>query len=124
MTRKDFEAIAAAVRATGLLAARDNSAKRADGAADALDCVARHLADHLATTNPRFDRARFLSACVPPRTLRCGMHAECVEPVSHVDEKGFTYCAGHGAARRTFCRCRKLTATESRTLQSGGAVAY
>lgn len=25
--------------------------------------VAEHFADHLAATNPRFDRARFLAAC-------------------------------------------------------------
>ena len=52
MTRKDFEALAAVIKAgrTG-----DND--------DYADKTARSTADMLATTNPRFDRDRFLKAC-------------------------------------------------------------
>ena len=59
MTRRDFELIAAVVRETELTA----------GNADYGDCevargqVARAFAERLASTNPRFDRERFLSAC-------------------------------------------------------------
>jgi hypothetical protein len=62
MTRKDFEAIAAAV----------NSARESHVACDShiacdghklLDQTAELLALHLASTNPRFDATRFLTAC-------------------------------------------------------------
>ena len=54
MTRKDFEAIASAIR----------TAVGVDSAwTDAAESIASELADYLATTNPRFDRARFLKAC-------------------------------------------------------------
>jgi hypothetical protein len=68
MTRKDFELIAAAVKD-----ARPLSKYRMDdpvavrlsilNANTALDNVADFLADRLSQTNPRFDRARFLTAC-------------------------------------------------------------
>lgn len=56
MTKKDFELIAAAIRR---------------GAFDKMGPVrtaihndyAARVADALATTNPKFDRARFLAAC-------------------------------------------------------------
>jgi hypothetical protein len=124
MTRKDFEAIAAALRMARQEAGTIGTAENKAGGTDALDVAALHLAAHLATTNPRFDRARFLDACIPPRTLRCEMNFTCAEPVTHIDEKGFTYCAAHGVNRRNVCRCRKLTATETRTLQRNGAIAY
>lgn len=51
MTRKDFELIASTIRGFEPF-------------------VRLHIADEFATalasTNPRFDRARFLAACVPP----------------------------------------------------------
>lgn len=49
MTRRDFELIAGAV----LSATRCGHTEH----------VARELADRLASTNPRFDRQRFLEAC-------------------------------------------------------------
>jgi hypothetical protein len=59
MTRKDFELIAAAVKATRLSYAPhwDPNLFRA------CDDHAKRLADALATTNAHFDRARFLTAC-------------------------------------------------------------
>jgi hypothetical protein len=50
MTKKDFELIAAVLRA--------NSTETVVRERVALD-----FADELAATNPRFDRARFLRAC-------------------------------------------------------------
>lgn len=54
MNRKHFEAIAAAINATG-------DANR--GNAGLLLEVAQRLADVFAQENPRFDRARFVASC-------------------------------------------------------------
>ncbi len=53
MTKKHFVAIAAAIKE--LWENSDN--------VDAVDEVARAIADVCADSNPRFNRARFLSAC-------------------------------------------------------------
>lgn len=50
MTRRDFELIA---RVFAAQAPHDDSARR----------LIEALADELATTNPRFDRIRFVRAC-------------------------------------------------------------
>lgn len=55
MTRKDFIAIAEAVRDT-----RHPSTPATN---HICDTVARKLADRLAGTNERFNRSRFLAAC-------------------------------------------------------------
>jgi hypothetical protein len=69
VTRKDYELIAAALRATrisianGYPAATDDAERYRDAqriAVHRATCYA--LADALATDNPRFDRARFLTA--------------------------------------------------------------
>ena len=52
MTRKDFQLIADAVKQ---ITANDYEQDKAD--------KANLFADALATTNPQFDRARFLTAC-------------------------------------------------------------
>lgn len=52
MTRKDFELIAGVI---------SNSQGLTRGGV--MDTLAERLADALATTNPNFDRARFLKAC-------------------------------------------------------------
>lgn len=65
MTRKDFELIAAALRASQPIP------KHEAYALDHYELIARDtyvnaansLADALRTTNPRFDRERFLMAC-------------------------------------------------------------
>jgi hypothetical protein len=56
MTSKDFELIAAA-----LLAAKPDGKAAQKGYISWVQCVT-NIADALATTNPRFDRARFLQA--------------------------------------------------------------
>ena len=56
MTRKDFELIANALRI-----ARQANQQPAHGLG--IDDAAFILARDLATTNPNFDRARFLKAC-------------------------------------------------------------
>jgi hypothetical protein len=59
MTRKDYELIAGAIA--------NLRGQQLDGGAltnpPTLREVASELATELATTNPRFDRARFLTAC-------------------------------------------------------------
>ena len=59
MTKKDFELIAATLKAT-----RDSYAPHWNpNLFRACNDHAKQMADALATTNPRFDRARFLAAC-------------------------------------------------------------
>jgi hypothetical protein len=48
----------------------------------------------------------------------CDMTDECDEPVTHVDTKGYIYCARHAAMRCSGTsgrRCRKLRAGELKT---------
>ena len=52
----------------------------------------------------------------------CEWSKDCKGVVSHLDEKGFIYCASHGNVRKAAMRCRKLTPREKRTLQSGGTI--
>lgn len=63
MTRKDFELIAKAVRESNL---EDDSLGDDPNYSDrgSKKNVAWILADALAETNPRFDRERFVRACV------------------------------------------------------------
>jgi hypothetical protein len=64
MTRKDYEIIAAAIKAT-----QDRIIETTAGAVVAQEQLrgvrrtAAHLADALAKENPRFDAGRFLTAC-------------------------------------------------------------
>lgn len=71
MTKKDFELIARVIRADAAHT-RDDGTLETDyksmpawmrGAYDQWNTLALNMADALATTNPRFDRARFLQAC-------------------------------------------------------------
>lgn len=60
MTRKDFVAIADAI------ANAEYAACKAEGSTTAtLYIVATKLADALANTNPRFNREKFIAACLP-----------------------------------------------------------
>lgn len=55
--------------------------------------------------------------------LRCDY--DCDVAVTHIDTKGFVYCAGHGAARKAGgYQCRKLTASEVKALTRGETIAY
>ena len=58
MTKKDYEAIAAAIAHTKMLADSNGY-----GAYSTLEEVAEQLAAVMAADNERFDRARFLKAC-------------------------------------------------------------
>ena len=51
--------------------------------------------------------------------LTCDMEKDCQEPVTHIDVKGYVYCAKHGRERKTTCRCRQLKPKELHQLQSG-----
>lgn len=57
--------------------------------------------------------------------LRCDMNPECAATVTHIDTKGFVYCAAHGAQRKAGgYQCRKLTAPETAALTRGETIAY
>jgi hypothetical protein len=51
--------------------------------------------------------------------LRCDMKKECEATVSHIDNKGFVYCEGHGIQRRYFVPCRKPRPAEVKKLEGG-----
>lgn len=55
--------------------------------------------------------------------LTCDMTKACQEPVTHIDYKGYIYCAKHGQERKSTCRCRKLTKKELTLLQTGEPLA-
>ena len=56
--------------------------------------------------------------------LTCQMTENCADPVTHVDEKGYVYCASHGQQRKYHCRCRKLRSAEKKTLEAGNTISY
>ena len=61
MTRKDYVAIAAAIRQQAYSPNADiNTRNAAEGTREH---IADDIADAMARDNPRFDRARFLKAC-------------------------------------------------------------
>ena len=57
MTRKDYEAIAAAIKEVV------DSNRWFKGNLGGIQATAKAMADVMAADNPRFDRARFLKAC-------------------------------------------------------------
>jgi hypothetical protein len=56
MTRKDYELIARSIFV-------DRESLQEESQRQTADLIARGLAEQLEAMNPRFDRARFLSAC-------------------------------------------------------------
>jgi hypothetical protein len=64
MTRKDFELIAAAVRAHLHVKRTGTDSLSVLFVEDATRGVVTTLANHLEATNPRFDRDRFIKACM------------------------------------------------------------
>lgn len=57
--------------------------------------------------------------------LKCEMRKECVQGVTHIDNKGFIYCRFHGQARKeSGYRCRMLTGGELKKLNSGQQLAH
>jgi hypothetical protein len=63
MTKKDYEAMAAAVRDARARIINVEDASQIDAMLDGTAYAMEHIADVLARDNPRFDRARFLTAC-------------------------------------------------------------
>ena len=63
------------------------------------------------------------SAPKKEKTLRCDMRKDCGFPVTHLDEKGFVYCAKHGEERKARMRCRKLKPAELAKLNRGETLA-
>lgn len=52
--------------------------------------------------------------------LRCQYTEDCKHEVTHIDRKGFIYCADHGFTRRASgTSCRKMTAAELKKIKSG-----
>jgi len=56
--------------------------------------------------------------------LRCDMSKDCAQAVTHIDEKGFAYCAAHGAERKAYRHCRALRPYELRRLEAGKTIDY
>lgn len=56
MTKKDYEVIAQRLRYC-------NQHCDSDDEANIVEWVSEHIADALLSTNPRFDRERFITAC-------------------------------------------------------------
>lgn len=52
----------------------------------------------------------------------CDMRKGCAAPVAMLDQKGYVYCAVHGAARQTSQPCRKLRPHELNRLRRGETV--
>jgi hypothetical protein len=56
--------------------------------------------------------------------LRCDMGGGCHGPVTHVDDRGFLYCAAHGEKRKADTPCRKLRPAELKKLERGEPIDY
>lgn len=56
--------------------------------------------------------------------LTCNMVRECAESVTHIGEKGYTYCAAHVGLRSGVERCRKLRPWEIHALNAGHTITY
>lgn len=62
-----------------------------------------------------------------PRKLHCAMGlGECTGPVTHIDDKGYVYCTGHGERRRCdgVRKCRALRPAEITKLTNGQPIKY
>lgn len=53
------------------------------------------------------------------RKLKCDMKAECANPVTHIEDKGWVYCTEHATLRRGIHRIRKMQPWEIRRLEAG-----
>lgn len=57
--------------------------------------------------------------------LHCDMATDCAASVTHIDNKGYVYCAKHGVRRKASgVPCRQLQPTEKQKLESGETVSY
>lgn len=63
--------------------------------------------------------------CDASGALFCDMERGCSEPVTHVDHRGFVYCAKHAARRKAGGeRCRILKVAEIRKLEASQPIRY
>jgi hypothetical protein len=55
----------------------------------------------------------------------CDKKKDCPEPVTHIDDRGFVYCAVHGPAMSDgyYRRCRKLRPHELNRINRGETIA-
>lgn len=56
--------------------------------------------------------------------LTCEMVKDCSEPVTHIDQDGYIYCADHGVERRTWKPCRKLRTWELHRIERTGSLRH
>ncbi len=56
--------------------------------------------------------------------LTCDMEADCVQEITHLDDKGYVYCTPHGIERQLDRRCRKLRPHELNRLTHGEPLAH
>ena len=98
MTRKDFQLIADAVRQLRTFEAHDAELSEDVAHAVRWSSVADALASALATTNPRFDRDRFLGACGigATQTTTAGSLTAALEAIEREDVVCFDVAAAHG----------------------------
>lgn len=62
--------------------------------------------------------------CDASGSLSCDFHG-CSHPVTHVDHRGFVYCAKHAAVRKAGGeRCRILKVSEIRKLEASQPIRY
>lgn len=55
--------------------------------------------------------------------VTCDMKHDCSNPVTHIGEKGYAYCAEHASLRRGYERCRRMRQWEINLLNSGKQLA-
>lgn len=53
----------------------------------------------------------------------CDMDRTCTAPVTHIDNKGYVYCATHGVERRDVRPCRKMRPFEVKRIMRGEPLA-
>lgn len=54
--------------------------------------------------------------------MKCEMTEDCPQKVTHIDDKGYIYCARHGEIRKAYRRCRKLSPKELKTIEAGSPI--
>lgn len=80
-----------------------------------------------AMTDPLASRvaARFAAEIHQAAKLQCDQEKDCKEPVSMIDNKGWTYCTKHGEQRKSAgVPCRKMKPAEIKKLEEGGTIKY
>jgi hypothetical protein len=60
----------------------------------------------------------------PSVTLKCGMKHGCIEPVTHIDNKGFLYCVSCAAIRHNTHPVRAMRKWEIARLENGKTIWY